>query len=66
MMKMLETIGDQLGALINTGQPVLITAVSHRLIPYLKNIVGQVTPQALPDNLRVCQGFVRELASLAP
>ena len=44
-----ETIGDQHWALINTGQPVFITAVSHRRIPYLKNLVGQVAPQALPD-----------------
>jgi hypothetical protein len=49
MMRMLETIGDQHWALLNTGQPVFITAVSHRLIPYLKNLVGQVAPQALPD-----------------
>jgi hypothetical protein len=32
-----------------TGRPVFITAVRHRQIPYLKNLVGQVAPQALPD-----------------
>jgi len=32
-----------------TGRPVFITAVLHRRIPYLKNLVGQVAPQALPD-----------------
>jgi hypothetical protein len=32
-----------------TGQPVFIIAVSHRRMPYLKKIVGQVAPQALPD-----------------
>jgi len=28
---------------------VFITVVLHRRIPYLKNLVGQVAPQALPD-----------------
>jgi len=28
---------------------VLITAVSHRRMPYFENLVGQVAPQALPD-----------------
>ena len=32
-----------------TGRPLFITAVVHRRIPYLKNLVGQVAPQALPD-----------------
>ena len=32
-----------------TGQPVFITVVLHRRILYLKNLVGQVAPQALPD-----------------
>ena len=32
-----------------TGQPVVITAVSHRRMPYFENLVGQVAPQALPD-----------------
>ena len=32
-----------------TGRPVFITDVVHRRIPYLKNLVGQVAPQALPD-----------------
>jgi hypothetical protein len=32
-----------------TGRPVFITIVLHRRIPYLKNLVGQVAPQALPD-----------------
>jgi len=32
-----------------TGRPALITAVLHRRIPYLKNLVGQIAPQALPD-----------------
>ena len=32
-----------------TGRPVLITAVRHYRIPYLKNLVGQVAPQVLPD-----------------
>jgi hypothetical protein len=31
------------------GRPVFITGVLHRRIPYLKNLVGQVAPQALPD-----------------
>ena len=32
-----------------TGRAVFITDVVHRRIPYLKNLVGQVAPQALPD-----------------
>jgi hypothetical protein len=28
---------------------MFITVVLHRRIPYLKNFVGQVAPQALPD-----------------
>jgi len=32
-----------------TGRPLFITVVLHRRIPYLKNLVGQVAPQALPD-----------------
>ncbi len=32
-----------------TGRPVFIIAVRRRRIPYLKNLVGQVAPQALPD-----------------
>jgi hypothetical protein len=28
---------------------VFITVLLHRRIPYLKNLVGQVAPQALPD-----------------
>jgi len=32
-----------------TGRPVFITVGLHRRIPYLKNLVGQVAPQALPD-----------------
>jgi hypothetical protein len=32
-----------------TGRPVIITVVLDRRIPYLKNLVGQVAPQALPD-----------------
>ena len=32
-----------------TGRPVSITIVLHRRIPYLKDLVGQVAPQALPD-----------------
>jgi hypothetical protein len=32
-----------------TGRPGFITVVLHRRIPYLKNLVGQVAPQALPD-----------------
>jgi len=32
-----------------TGRPVFITAMRHRRMPYLKNLVGQVAPQALPD-----------------
>jgi hypothetical protein len=31
------------------GQPMLITAVSHRRMQYFENLVGQVAPQALPD-----------------
>ena len=32
-----------------TVRPVFITVVLYRRIPYLKNLVGQVAPQALPD-----------------
>jgi hypothetical protein len=32
-----------------TGRPVFITVALHRRIPYLKTLVGQVAPQALPD-----------------
>ena len=32
-----------------SGRPVFITVVLHRRIPHLKNLVGQVAPQALPD-----------------
>ena len=32
-----------------TGRPVFITGVLHRRILYLKYLVGQVAPQALPD-----------------
>jgi len=32
-----------------TGRPVFITGVLHRRILYLKDFVGQVAPQALPD-----------------
>ena len=32
-----------------TGRLVFIIAVCHRRIPYLKSLVGQVAPQALPD-----------------
>jgi hypothetical protein len=32
-----------------TVRPVFITDVVHRRMPYLKNLVGQVAPQALPD-----------------
>jgi hypothetical protein len=32
-----------------TGRPVFITVERHRRMPYLKNLAGQVAPQALPD-----------------
>lgn len=32
-----------------TGRPVFITGVLHRRIPYLKNLLSQVAPQAIPD-----------------
>ena len=32
-----------------TGRPVFIIVLRRRRIPYLKNLVGQVAPQALPD-----------------
>jgi hypothetical protein len=37
-----------------TGRAVFITAVRHRRIPYLKKLVGQVAPQALPDLRENC------------
>jgi hypothetical protein len=32
-----------------TGRLVFTTVERHRRIPYLKKLVGQVAPQALPD-----------------
>jgi hypothetical protein len=48
-----------------TVSPVFIAAICHRRLP---QPVGQVAPQALPDNRRVApdKRFVRELASLVP
>ena len=40
-----------------TGRPVFITGVLHRRIPYLKNLVGQVAPQALPDAYETTWSF---------
>ena len=40
-----------------TGQPVFITAVLHCRIPYHKNLVGQVAPQALPDAYETTRSF---------
>ncbi len=54
-----------------TGRPVFIIAVRHRRIPYLKNLVGQVAPQALPDAYEATKflfdqtGRVQPEASLA-
>jgi len=48
-----------------TGRPVFITAVLHRRIPYLKNLVGQVAPQALPDAYETTKFLFRSDWTLA-
>jgi len=48
-----------------TGRPVFITDVVHRRIPYLKNLVGQVTPQALPDAYEATKFLLRSDWTLA-
>ena len=48
-----------------TGRPVFITAVPHRRIPYLKNLVGQVAPQALPDAYETTKFLLRSDWTLA-
>jgi len=47
------------------GRPVFITAVHNRRIPYLKNLVGQVAPQALPDYMEFLFRFDRPFFWLA-
>ena len=37
------------GAKKTTERQVFTTVERHRRMPYLKNLVGQVAPQALPD-----------------
>ena len=49
MMKISEKISDHARRYETTGRPVFITAIGHRLIPSLDNLVGQVAPQVLPD-----------------
>jgi hypothetical protein len=58
MMRILGTIGDPHSA-------VFITDVVHRRIPYLKNLVGQVAPQALPDAYENTKFLFRSDWSLA-
>jgi hypothetical protein len=48
-----------------TGRPVFITVVVHRRIPYLKNLVGQVAPQALPDAYETTKFLFRSDWTLA-
>ena len=48
-----------------TGRPVFITAVLHRRIPYLKILVGQVAPQALPDAYETTKFLFRSDWTLA-
>jgi len=48
-----------------TGRPVFITVVLHRRIPYLKNLVGQVAPQALPDAYETTKFLFRSDWTLA-
>ena len=48
-----------------TGRPVFITIVLHRRIPYLKNLVGQVAPQALPDAYETTKFIFRSDWALA-
>jgi hypothetical protein len=38
-----------IGAKSATGRAVFITAMRHRRMSYLDNLVGQVSPQALLD-----------------
>jgi len=44
---------------------VFITVVLHRRIPYLKNLVGQVAPQALPDAYETTKFLFRSDWTLA-
>ena len=48
-----ENVGDNrwltCGAKKTTGRMVFTAVERHRRMPYLKNLVGQVAPQALPD-----------------
>ena len=48
-----------------TGWPVFITIGLHRRIPYLKNLVGQVAPQALPDAYETTKFLFRSDWTLA-
>ena len=48
-----------------TGRPVFITDVVHRRILYLKNLVGQVAPQALPDAYETTEFLFRSDLTLA-
>jgi len=42
-----------------TGRPVFITVGLHRQVPYLKKLVGQVAPQALPDAYETTEFLLR-------
>ena len=44
---------------------MFITVVLHRRIPYLKNLVGQVAPQALPDAYETTKFLLRSDWTLA-
>ena len=48
-----------------TGRPVFIAIVLHRRIPYLKNPVGQVAPQVLPDAYETTKFLFRSDWTLA-
>ena len=48
-----------------TGRPVFITVGLHRRIPYLKNLVGPVAPQALPDAYETTKFLFRSDWTLA-
>ena len=51
-----EKVGDNrwptCGTEKTTGRLVITTADRHRRMPYLKNLVGQVAPQTLPDLIK--------------
>ncbi len=59
MMRISDTIGDHHSALSITSWLVFISIVLHRRKPYLKNFVGQVEPQALPDAYEATKFLLR-------